>query len=338
MDWHKHFQTVFFESWQEAGLPNYQDFLPEYYKLIEQPDTKNEIIMKSAIISKGIDHAQLYGVYGFGKFWGNLFGELLGSNSCVVEHTSDWCGRFNLGISLFDYISDEMDGVDRVISLRVFQPFTQAAYSEWLSLTPAEELLSNLAGSVLNDLKIVGIKREGSQKTDSLINVLKQLFNAQNFISREKLAPDADLKKVQKALALKSAEPFRVMGEYSARMIDANEEVLTRKARTIGRAVGYCYWLIDDAKDVWVDHGANQWNLFLLLAAKEDPQILKQNRDAHTEGRFNTIWKNANHAQIMSDQVIKRLVTSIRMAGVSEEVKHHTLGLLSASLFHWYHY
>ncbi len=338
MDWHKHFQTVFFESWQKAGLPHHQDFLPEYYKLIEQCDIKNEIIMKSAIISTGIDHAQLYGVYSFGKFWGNLFGELLGSNSCVVDHTSDWCGRFNLGISLFDYISDEMNGMNRVISLNVFKSFINAGYPEPVSKTPAEELLSNLAGSVLNDLKKAGIKKERSQKTDPLFTILKQLFDAQNFISREKLEPGADLNKINKALKLKSAEPFRVMAEYTARMADANDPLLTRNARTIGRAVGYCYWLIDDAKDVWLDHGANHWNLFLLLAAKEDPQILKQNRDVLTEGRFNTIWKNANHAQIMSDQVIKRLVTSIRRAGATEEVKHHTLGLLSASLFHWYHY
>jgi hypothetical protein len=338
MDWNSHFQKVFFETWQKAGLPHHHDFLPAYYNMLEQHDIKDDPIKNSTVISPGIDHVKLYGVYAFGKIVGKVFADLLGLNATISEHTSDWCGRFNLGISLFDYISDEMDGFDNVVSLKIFQPFIKTVYSDSRSLTAAEELLSNLAGSVLNDLKKASIKKDGSRKTGLLFKVMKQLFNAQNFVSKQKLSADADLKKIKKALYLKSAGPFRIMAEYTAHMADTNNKVRIKNARAIGKAVGYCYWLIDDAKDVWIDLEAGQWNLLLLLAAAEHPEIFLQSQDAFSNDRLVSIWKQSNHVQKMSNQIIKRLAHAIKQLGISKEVEHHSLGLVSASLWQWNNY
>lgn len=327
MDWHNHFQTVFFETWQKAGLPHHENYLSAYYTMLEQRDVKNKWIENSS----GIDHSRLYDVCGFGVTVGKIFGEMFGLPVEQTEHTSNWCGRFNLGISLFDYISDEMNGVNSVTSLKVFQPFIKADDCDTRSLTASEELVSNLAGSVLNDLK------KFSSKKNTLFKAMKQMFEAEAFVSTTKLCANADLKKINKALYLKSAEPFRVMAEYTARMATAKDPLLIKKARSIGKALGYCYWLIDDAKDVWIDLEAKHWNLFLQIAAAEDPEIIAQQPDAKTKNHLVRIWEQSNHAQKISNQIIKRLVHSVDRMELSEKVEHHTLGIVSASLWHWFH-
>ncbi|MEI9909641.1 MAG: hypothetical protein WDO71_08170 [Bacteroidota bacterium] len=293
---------------------------------------------QSTVISPGLHANQLRSVYGFGVLVGKVFSEMLGLTVAQTSNASDWCGRFNLGISLFDYTCDELEGISSVSSLEVFQPFIKAGYPGTRPLTPAEELLSHLADSVLNDLKIAGVKKGGYPKTGSLFKVMKQLFEAEDFVSKEGLSADTDLKKIRKALYLKSAEPFRVMAEYTVLMTDTHDPVLIKNARSIGKAIGYCYWLIDDAKDIWIDLEAGRWNLFLQLAAAEDPRIFAQHRDELIKSRLVSIWEQANHAQRISNQVVNRLFHAVNSMVLSEKVEQHTLGLVSASLWQWYHY
>ena len=335
MDWHSHFQKVFFETWQNAGLPNHENFLSEYYTLLEHCEDENEFIKKSPVISQGIDSTRLYAVYGFGVVVGKIFAEMLNVTPAVNKYTSDWCGRFNLGISLFDYICDELDGLQTVTSLQAFQPFIQTSYTRTRNLTPAEELLGNLAGSVLNDLKKAGNEKKNYHKTDMLFSVMQRLFEAQNFISNERLSPDADLKKIRRMLYLKSAEPFRVMAEYTACMADTHDRQLRGKARSIGRAIGCCYWLIDDAKDVWIDLEAKQWNLFLLQAIVQYPQIFEQSGDISERSNLVRIWGLSNQARRISRQIIKRLCQAISYMELSKENERHALGLVAASLWQW---
>ena len=61
-----------------------------------------------------------------------------------------------------------------------------------------------------------------------------------------------------------------VMAEYTAAMKAATDYLTLTDAGAIGKAIGSCYWMIDDAKDVWIDLEAGHWNLFLHAAAEED--------------------------------------------------------------------
>tara|TARA_R110000868_G_scaffold81814_2_gene231356 strand:- start:5846 stop:6859 length:1014 start_codon:yes stop_codon:yes gene_type:complete len=336
MDWHKHFGDVFFETWQKAGLPHHQEFVNEFIKTQEQENSKADWIKNSAAISPAINGSQLYSVYGFGSTIGKIFAEWFGLNKSSTEAAADWCGRFNLGISLFDYICDEMGGLDEVISLSVFQPFINKSSSKTNPLNPAQKLLSNLAGSVLLDLDKTATKKEGSQKTDILFKVIKQLFDAQIFLSEERLSDHADHNKIKKAMCLKSAVPFKVMSEYTLRLSHTNDPLLLKNVRSMGKAVGCCYWLIDDAKDVWIDLEAKQWNLFLQLAAAENPRIFSKNKDVSINDSLTNTLIKGNHAEKISEQVVKKLVTAIRKLELSERTTEHTLGLLSASLWYWY--
>ena len=163
MEWQSHFQTAFFETWRNAGLPHHDNFLSAYYTMLEQRDKKIEWIENSS----GIDQ-RLYDVYGFGVAIGKVFGEMFGLTAEQTTLTADWCGRFNLGISLFDYISDEQDGAKNITSLKVFQSFSKANHSDNRTLTSSEELLSYLAITILSDVKKSTCK-------DSLLKAMQQM-------------------------------------------------------------------------------------------------------------------------------------------------------------------
>lgn len=338
MDWNDHFGIVFFETWKKAGLPHHQEYVNEYIELREHGRFKTDWIKNSPAISPNIHGAQLISVYGFGVVTGKIFAEMFGLNDDISENTSDWCGRFNLGISLFDYICDEMDGLSSVSSLKVFQPFMATIAANTQSIGPAEVLLSRLARSVLQDLKKAEGKNRKGQKSNSLLKAMKQMFEAENFISKTKLSESNDLYKIEKALYLKSAEPFRVMAEFTARMADNNNDLQIKNVRLMGKALGYCYWLIDDARDVWIDLKAGHWNLFLKQAAVVDPQIFAKKPDLTTENNLKKIWEEASYAQKISNQIIERVVNATQKLKLSPKVENHTLGLVSASLWQWYQY
>jgi len=326
MNWQSHFQSVFFDAWQSAGLPHHDHFLPAYYTMLEQRDKKIEWIENSA----GIDHSRLYDVYGFGATVGKVFGAMFDLTADETKHASDWCGRFNLGISLFDYISDEQDGATSVTSLKVFHPFNNSTYSDIRSLSSSEELLSNLSITILSDVN-------NSPCKDSLLKAMQQMFEAEDFISSTKLSANADLDQINNALYLKSAEPFRVMAEYTAGIKAATDSMLLNNADVIGKAIGSCYWIIDDAKDVWIDLEAGHWNLFLHAAAEEEADIFTGQTDANSKEHLFSIWKKSGHAQKISDQCIRNMVAAVEKMELPEKVKEHTLGIVSASLWQWYH-
>jgi geranylgeranyl pyrophosphate synthase len=276
-------------------------------------------------------------VYGFGVMIGKIFADIFGLNNEEAKRTTDWCGRFNLGISLFDYICDEMDGVSSVSSLEVFKLFLNSSDSIDRSLTPAEKLLSDLAGSVLDDLKRVSVKGKNVYEIDQLFKAMMDMFEAENFISKETLSANADLKKIGKTLYYKSAEPFRVMAAFTVLAMEGKNEAFIRNAYSAGKALGYCYWLIDDAKDVWDDLKSGRWNLFLAMAVAEEPQFFSSSH-ADTEGQLMEIWKRSDHAENISIQTIKRLVNAVKRLDLSENVRHHSLGLVWASLWQWSKY
>jgi hypothetical protein len=334
MEWNEHFETVFFKTWQKAGLPFHQDYVAEYIETRERVDFKNEWTRQPHENVPALEPNLLRSVYGFGALIGKVYSEMLELSEDETISTRDWCGRFNLGISLFDYLCDETDGgIDTVTSLKVFQPFIKTKYLENYDIRPVEDYLSNLTESVLNDLK-----KDTFQETDDITKLLKQLFEAQYFLSKTELTSATNLNSIKKALQLKSAGPFNVMAKYTAYMKDINGQLLLENTHEIGKAIGNCYWLIDDAKDVWIDLEAGQWNLFFHIAVLEDPLIFTKDRNASLRKRLTTIWKQSNQAETISNHIIDSLVVSTRKLELSKKVEQHTLGLISASLWQWYKY
>jgi len=169
------------------------------------------------------------------------------------------------------------------------------------------------------------------------LKAMREMFEAEDFISTTKLSAHADLKKVNKALYLKSAGPFEAMAGYTASIKTADDSILIRNASAVGNAIGNCYWLIDDAKDVWDDLEAGQWNVWLQLAAEKDPLIFSTQNDVEKKERLLNCWGQSGHAEIISGQTIKGLADAVARMKLPEDVSDDTLGIIAASLWQWYH-
>lgn len=337
MDWQEHFGEVFFETWYKAGLPHHHDFTDEYIQARSGNGFRNNYVKKSHESSPALEDHLLRSIYGFGALHGKMFSEMFKLNEASTKDASDWCGRFNLGISLFDYLCDETsNGQKSIAMMHVFQPFLKTKVFENQRLTNTEEFLSNLADSVLRDIEKLDIENTKKRKSNQLFKLMKQLFDAQYFLSQEPLCYTIDLEKIKKALYLKSAEPFRAMADYTTGLSKINNPSVIENAKSIGKAIGDCYCIIDDAKDVWIDLEAEQWNLFFVLAAEQDSKIFSNKNRPSIDTSLSKIWFDENHAEKTSLEVINRLVKAIKCLEFPISKQEQTLGLISAALWYWY--
>lgn len=333
MDWEEHFGDLFFKAWQKAGLPDPMDYHKDYVQSRFGAVFVNRFIEEPFESSPILEEQLLKSIYGFGALHGNMFSRLLNLDETISFGASDWCGRFNLGISTFDYLSDETIGsIQSVISLDAFESFTQEKKSSPRELTAAEEFLNNLTASVLNDL--VNLEKQNELSND-LMTLMQQLFKAQVFLSRQTLTNTNDLTQIKQALFLKSAEPFRVMAEYALSISKNKSSKVLDQARALGTAIGSCYWLIDDAKDVWIDLEAGEWNIFLQLAAQENDTIFNKLPNHSIKDDLKDFWKQNNSAEYLINTAINDLLLATKELEVPESVIKHELGVLGSSLWHW---
>lgn len=321
MDWHQHFQQVFFEQWQAAGLPHPQLYTAAYVDAREH-NLQNILFLETDMAKEsGLSFHQLKSVYGFGKVTGEIFGELAGLSKETTMHVADWCGRFNLGISLFDYICDELNGQEHVRSLPVFQTFFSAPSASTAAINPAGQLLNLLAASVFKDLKTLG--------SVEIEQAMKTMMEAELLHTESKISEHADVKTITHALYLKSAEPFRVMALYAGLSGNIQEPFLS-SLQQFGKALGHCYWLIDDARDLLDDVAAQKWNWFLTV---DDTVAAITDKDAVTEWLI-----KSNTAAQLSSTVITELSESMNAIDVGAALKKRFAGFVSTSLWQWFCY
>lgn len=336
MAWHDYFEKVFFEAWQKSGLPHHQPFINEYIEIREHGEYLSDWIRNSTPISSKINGSQLHSVYGFGVTTGKVYASMFGLHDTQTKDSADWCGRFNLGISLFDYICDEMEGLSKVSSLEIFQPFNKVDRYADETLNPAQELLTKLVSSVLDDLRNLGEKKSRKGESDAIFAALKKMYNAELYVSQASLSVTHKLSKIEDALYLKSAEPFNVMAQFTALKGNIIDPRFLENVRRVGVALGYCYWLIDDAKDVWIDLEDGHWNLFLKLAADVEPNFFTDTYDLAIEEQLLRIWEESGLVYKISNQIITDLVKAVDQLNLPAKSAQDAMGLVSASLWQWY--
>lgn len=321
MDWHQHFQQVFFEQWLELGFPQPQLYTAAYTDAREH-NLQNILFLETDMAKEsGLSFHQLKSVYGFGKVTGEIIGELAGLSNETTGSVADWCGRFNLGISLFDYICDEYNGRDRVRSLPVFQEILNSTSEAPPVQNSAEQLLSFLAASVLKDA--------ASLNNSELQTAMKHMLRAELLHASDSISEPTDLQIIKQALYLKSAEPFRVMTLYTG-LNGRIREPLQKSLQQFGTALGKCYWLIDDARDLYDDVAAKKWNWFLTV---DDSIAAITDKDA-----INQHLIKLNIAVQLSRTVINELKESMNTIKLGTEQKKQIAGFIGASLWQWFYY
>lgn len=181
MDWHSRFKAEFFRQWRLANLP-----APEPHENAYRASLRSSVPPALGRRSKAppLDPALVTSVYGFGVFTGNLLGRLLGVGERPRKACADWCGRFNLGMSLFDYVCDEGPGAQRALSLPAFRPFVarapRFAVEPILEPGAVERALDLVATGVLRDLTAEIGPDAARGRSRGLWRALHALFLAQN--------------------------------------------------------------------------------------------------------------------------------------------------------------
>jgi len=318
-DWRRSFRADFFNEWRAAGLPDPDE--AGYERLRGAGDAPE---VPPAVASGPLHPATIRSIYGFGHVVGTLCTDLL----CVEsEASASWCGRFNLGISLVDWLCDEA----------AVSPGAIAALPAFASLTisnghvpsdhAAAVFLDGLAGELLTELaRDVGPPRAGEPR-GALWPTLRRMLRAELTLAEPVRATTTDLT----ALRLKSVEPFRIMAERT--VASAPERVLV--ARRLGRAIGECVWLVDDADDLWRDLGARHANRFCAAAVAADPRVVASDDATLVDLAVVRVLRREQTAAWLSRRAVGRLAAALRQTPCEPGVQLRAAALIGAALARW---
>ncbi len=322
MKWQQHFFTVFFNEWMQAGLPHPQHYTAAYIDARVHSFNAIPFVDEEHADATGIPYHQLRSVYGFGKVIGELLCDWLQLPGEHTKHVACWCGRFNLGISLFDYVCDELKQKEALQNLDAFQVLFSHDKVYHKPLNAVEELLNTLAASVLTQLK--------NNSFELVAPVMRSMFEAEYLLADKRYEPTTGKAEIKKLLYLKSVEPFKVMALYAGTYTKKTKHQLASVCK-LGELMGNCYCLIDDACDLMEDVKNERWNLFLAelmpsLGSPPQPEKFA----AFTEQLIND-----KYAYSFAKTEVYQIAKLFNKTVLPEEKKNKMIGFIGASLWQW---
>ena len=331
MQWRSYFTAAFFSAWERHGLTVSPGYARRYEEFLDGIEVIGLPVIPPRDASGPLAAPTLHDVYRFGVFVGHATGRLLGLAPVEIDRRAGWCGRFNLGISLFDYLADEADQCGALASWPPFDQFVPGArpptVDVWEPPSAVARLLSEVATGVLAEIEA----EVGPSGEDELWLAMAEMMKAETLMSQQRTRANPDVATLLEASRTKSAGPFRSMAEWMS--LGAAREIRSQ-ARELGVAIGDCYWLVDDARDLWDDMDAGRWNLFLLEAARREPELFAHGLDGLAEIRLSRILMTEGWVEGITAPVVAALYGTInKMPGVAgcEDV----VGLLAASVERW---
>ncbi len=330
MQWRSHFNAAFFGAWQRHGLTGPDGQARRYEAFHDGIEVAGLPVVSAREASGPLAGPILQDVYRFGVFVGCVVGRLLGLEPEEIERRADWCGRFNLGVSLFDYLSDEAGHGAAVTSWPPFDrlvPTGSQPVGAWEPPSAAAGLLSEVATDVLAEME----NEAGPFGEDELWLSMAEMMEAETLLSQHRARVSPDVDALLEASRTKSSGPFRAIAEW---MSLGSAKELRPEARELGVAIGDCYWLVDDARDLWVDLDAGRWNLFLLEVARREPELFSADVVGLAEIRLSRVLLTQGWVEGIADPVVAALHR--KMWGMPEATAcEDTSGLLAASIERW---
>lgn len=336
MNWRGEVVHTFFRAWGKAGFPAPELFDRRYRAVIDTHRSRGPSIPAGVNVPPGPLDPNLVGsVYSFGAFVGEMSAHLLGLPSREIEGRLDWPGRFNLGVSLFDYLCDSRGMSELVASLPPFRRLAAGTGANSDSTRMPEEDGTVVFLVQLTTELLIELEREVSS-ADRLWATLASMLQAELEVSQDRAGSGTDLAHVEDALSRKAAEPFGVIAEWMALHQGAGTPSLARDtASALGRAIGRCYWLMDDAYDVWTDLAEGQWNLLLIRATAAEPRIDLRDPSPATAVQVEKILRRTRAIADESKMAIKELKLVLSSCSSASATRHEWLGSMAASLAQW---
>jgi hypothetical protein len=332
-DWRRSFRAALFNAWREAGLPD-----PGRHEL-----AYDELRVHAAPppVARDIADGPLHpdtirSVHGFGYVMGVVFASLLDSPGRRREVAADWCGRFNLGISLLDWLCDEAAVAPAEIAdLPALARLRQRSSSRARIDHPAAGFLNSLADDLLIELtRDAGPPRAGEPRS-ALWPSLRRLMRAELTAAEPGFFEPANPRAALPALRLKSVEPFRIMAERTSLAGDPCSAATCEIARRAGRAVGECVWLADDADDLWRDLDTGSGNRFIAEAAAADPRVLAADDATVVDLALLRVLTRERIGERLAARAVRRLVRELRRAPCDQHDRERAAGLVAVALARW---
>ena len=340
MEWRAHFNSTFFSVWKDRGLPDPSGYVTRYEEFFSTVDLPAPLIKSETNNSDTPVKAISRDVYRFGVFYGHAVGRLLVLPEAEIDRRADWCGRFNLGISLFDYIIDEEGRAEYLLRWKPFNRLLSGAGATFLPsdtdepLSSAERLLREISTDVLTRLEAEVGSVEQQQRPDGMWRSLSEMIRAEMSMSQTELTENPEVAALLDDAMIKSAGPFRCMAEWMT--VGTSRHGFSREsAAALGAAIGNCYWLADDAKDLWVDLDARRWNLFLLTAAKTKPDLFGECFDAASEVRLSNIILRRGWVEGIVTPMIERFQMELTRTPAQHDVRNEVAGMIAVSIERW---
>ena len=261
--WHAQVRAALFAAWDDAGLPDPARGLRPYREAIARapapidvpPDTEGPL--NRELVDR---------VHGFGVAIGRALADMLAlPDGASTDAAVAWCGRFNLSISLLDYVCDESGRVDALEGLEPFRTLSGRSAPPPTTATLEERVVSELAVALLTELDA------SPARPAEWLPLVRDLYAAEVITARESYTTARSTDEVRALLRTKSAGPFALM---ATRLSAGADDAARESASALGAAVGALFWLADDAADLWLDLSRGAWNMFLVDVAAHDATLL----------------------------------------------------------------
>lgn len=220
----------------------------------------------------GLDSATFARILGFGHVQAMALADALQTTRRHRAEAAEAAALFNLGIALFDHVTDRLNTSARRLGA-VVTPHALAALlhsAEALPLTgdPALDPLLRLIASFFARCALLSRRRDAMDSLHTLISRLHRAQLASSTLKRHMVAADLGL---LTDLHAKSALPMLAMAhvmslaEPDGGRLAAAEPAITR--------LGEALWLADDLVDLAEDWEAGIWTRPWLLCALKCPEL-----------------------------------------------------------------
>lgn len=330
MDWNSQFRAAFFHYWVADGLPAPHEFESHYSAALRAIQYLPPPALPGPELpplNKEIVHA----VYAFGVQYAAACGVLLDIPRSKAASRARWCGRFNLGISLFDHACDERHRLRVVSNLPALRRLGRQLdnASADVVLDVSEQFLDALIDGLLDETT----RRLEPVDAMALVGSLRRMLGAQIEVSSRGVGEFRSASQALAVLRLKSQEPFAVMASWIACASAGRTSPSERRfGRRLGRVLGRCYWLFDDAKDLWEDLSGGRTNYFLLRAAAHRPELMSRARDGIIDVAILRTLESAQIAHQAAQYAVRRVVTTVAASPAAPSARRRAMGMLGASL------
>ena len=210
-DWRRSFRSELFRAWRAAGLPSPDAFERPYEELRDQGEPP---AVPRAAARGPLDPVTVRSVYGFGHAIGAVCADLLCVDGLSRQASVSWCGRFNLGISLVDWLCDEAAiPPSAIAALPAFAPLTAPRRRSSPPAHDAAVFLDGLTRELLGELaRDAGAPRAGEPRS-ALWPTLRRMLRAELALAEPGFVGASASAEALAPLRLKSVEPFRIMAE-----------------------------------------------------------------------------------------------------------------------------